>query len=162
MTAGRPSKYTQELADIVCERLALGESMRSVARDEAMPAVSTLFKWIRELPEFSAQYDKAKIESADCLVEDMLDIADNQAAQDVTIDGETFSAVTAVGVSHAKLRVDTRKWAASKLKPKKYGEKIAQEITGKDGGAIEVADMSDREIARRLAFTLTKGSMAPK
>ena len=162
MPAGRPSKYTQEIADIVCERLALGESMRSVARDEAMPAVSTLFKWIRELPEFSAQYDKAKIESADCLVEDMLDIADNQAVQRVNHDGEDIEVVTAVGVAHAKLRVDTRMWAASKLKPKKYGEKIAQEITGKDGGAIEVADMSDREIARRLAFTLTKGSMAPK
>jgi hypothetical protein len=160
MPGGRPTKYTQELADKVCERLALGESMRSVGRDEGMPAVATLFKWIREMPEFSAQYDKAKIESADCLVEDMLDIADNQAEQKVEIDGAETSAVTAVGVAHAKLRVDTRKWAASKLKPKKYGEKVQQEITGKDGGAIQTEDLNDRDLGRRMAFLLAKGVKA--
>ncbi len=60
MPGGRPTDYTTDLADKICERLASGESMRSVGRDEGMPAVSTMFKWIRELPEFSAQYDKAK------------------------------------------------------------------------------------------------------
>ena len=43
----------------------------------------------------------------------------------MTIDGPS--------VSHAKLRIDTRKWAASKLKPKKFGEKIQQEITPGEG-----------------------------
>ena len=155
---GRPAVYTKELADIVCQRLAMGESMRSVSRDDAMPAMTTLFKWIRTIDEFAQQYDKAKIESADALVEDMLDIADNQAVQEIEVDGETHSAVTAVGVSHAKLRVDTRKWAASKLKPKKYGEKVQQEVSGPDGGAIEVSDMSERELGRRIAFTLAKGA----
>lgn len=31
------------------------------------------------------------------------------------------------------------------------------EITGKDGGAIETTDMTEREIARRIAFALAKG-----
>lgn len=128
MTAGRPTTYTQELADDICERLACGESMRSVGRDDGMPALSTIFKWMRTYPEFSEQYDKAKTESADALVEDMLDIADNQAAQEVETDGVKASCVTAVGVSHAKLRVDTRKWAASKLKPKKYGDRLQSDV----------------------------------
>ncbi len=150
---GRPSLYTKELADTVCQRLAAGESMRSVSRDEAMPAMSTLFKWIREIEEFSVQYDKAKVESADALVEDMLDIADNQAAQpllnkgEITIvDGKIITVVDGPSVAHAKLRVDTRKWAASKLKPKKYGERIINEHKG----SIGLTDLTSNELDRKI------------
>lgn len=138
MAGGRPTTYTLELADTVCERLSCGESMRSIGRDEDMPAVSTLFKWIRELPEFSAQYDKAKEESADALAEDMVDIADNQVSQPVMVDGlplkdedgNIVMVVDNVAVQHAKLRIDTRKWAASKLKPKKYGDRtMIEDVT---------------------------------
>lgn len=140
MTAGRPSIYTLELADRICERLAAGESMRSVARDPDMPAMSSMWKWIRENEEFSLQYAKAKTESADALVEDMLHIADNEATQEIEVDGKFVKVKDGASVAHARLRVDTRKWAASKLKPKKYGEKIQQELTGKDGGAIEISE----------------------
>ncbi len=169
MALGRPTDYTPELIDVVCSRIAQGESMRSITRDDSMPAMTTMFRWLRECATFRQQYETAKEESADVHADDMLDIADNQVDQPLLVDGiplmvegKMVMIKDAVSVNHAKLRIDTRKWAASKLKPKKYGDKIAQEITGKDGGAIEVADMSDREIARRLAFTLTKGSMAPK
>lgn len=138
MPVGRPSTYSLELADRICERLAAGESMRSVSRDPDMPVMSTMFKWIREHEEFSNQYAKAKTESADALVEDMLHIADNEATQELTIDGEKVTVKDGASVAHARLRVDTRKWAASKLKPKKYGEKIQQEITGENGGPVEV------------------------
>jgi transposase-like protein len=131
MPAGRPTTYTSELTDNICERLAAGESMRSVSRDEDMPAMSTLFKWLREHKEFSEQYAKAKEESADALVEDMLDIADNQVEQPLIVDGQPVKAdgktvmiKDGPSVQHARLRVDTRKWAASKLKPKKYGDKL--------------------------------------
>lgn len=131
MPKGRPTTYTPELADLICERLAAGESMRSVSRDESMPCMSTLFKWLREKEDFSQQYAKAKEESADALVEDMLDIADNQVeqplivdGQPVKVDGKTVMIKDGPSVQHARLRVDTRKWAASKLKPKKYGDKL--------------------------------------
>jgi len=134
MPTGRPTIYTPELADLICERLACGESMRSVCRDDSMPAMSSVFKWLRENSHFSEQYAKAKEESADALVEDMLDIADNQVSQPVllegqpvVINGEVVKSIDGPSVQHAKLRVDTRKWAASKLKPKKYGEKIQQD-----------------------------------
>jgi len=144
MPGGRPTTYTPELTDIICERLASGESLRSISRDSDMPACSTMFKWMREHEQFSKQYVKAKEESADALVEDMLDIADNQVTQPLMIDGkpveingEVVMVKDAVGVNHARLRVDTRKWAASKLKPKKYGDKVQQEVSGPDGGPIE-------------------------
>jgi uncharacterized protein with von Willebrand factor type A (vWA) domain len=130
---GRPTIYTQDLADLICERLANGESMRSVARDKNMPASATMFRWMRSQEGFRDQYEIAKEESADALVEDMLDIADNGAEQELEIDGTEIKAVTQVGVSHARLRVDARKWAASKLKPKKYGDKIQAEHSAGTG-----------------------------
>jgi len=101
-----------------------------------MPAMSTVFKWLREKEKFSEQYAIAKEECADALVEDMLDIADNQIGNVVNIDGKEVFAVDGPAVAHGRLRVDTRKWAASKLKPKKYGEKIQADITS-GGKAIK-------------------------
>lgn len=168
----RPTKYNLELADKICERLAAGESMRSIARDDDMPAAATLFKWLREHEEFSEQYANAKEESADALVEDMLDIADNQVEQPildpdtklpiVDKDGNPIMHRDAVSVNHARLRVDTRKWAASKLKPKKYGDKVTQELTGKDGGPIQTeasvitSDM-DQDTATRIYKEMLDG-----
>lgn len=153
MSTGRPATYTVELADIVCSRLAAGESMCSISKDEDMPAKTTLFKWIREIEEFTHQYARAKEESADALVEDMLDIADNQVSQPVlvdgvpmVIDGQLVQVVDAVSVNHARLRVDTRKWAASKLQPRKYGD--IKNINVK--ADLRLTDLSDEELARRL------------
>lgn len=146
------SKYTQEQADLICERLACGESLRSVCRDEAMPAMSTVFKWLRENTEFSEQYAKAKEESADALLEDMLDIADNGASQPLIVDGTPFKDENGnvlmvrdgPSVQHARLRVDVRKWAASKMKPKKYGDKVGQEETDNNDMANLIAKLIDK------------------
>lgn len=147
MPAGRPTDYSKELSDRICERLAAGESMRSVSRDESMPCMATMFRWLREKPEFKEQYVSAKEESADALVEDMLDIADNQVddialdsdGKPILVDGKPIKIKTTVAVSHARLRVDTRKWAASKLKPKKYGDKLAL------GGADDLPPIQIRD-----------------
>lgn len=110
----RPTKYTEEAADIICERIALGESMRSISRDEKMPAMSTLFRWLRENEGFSEQYARAKMESADSLVDDIISIADNESEDPQS----------------RRIKVDARKWVASKLKPKKYGDRIHNEHSG--------------------------------
>ena len=134
MTAGRPTDYTLELTDLICSRLSEGESMRSICRDDTMPVQTTMFRWLRERPEFKLQYDIAKEESAESLADEMVDIADNEVSTAVLvdglpliIDGKAVTTVDSTAVAHAKLRIDTRKWAASKLKPKKYGEKLQSE-----------------------------------
>ena len=108
--------------------------MRSVCRDDAMPVLTTIFRWLREKPEFKQQYDIAKEESAESHADQMVDIADNEVSQPVMvegapllIDGKPVMVVDSTAVAHAKLRIDTRKWAASKLKPRKYGDKIQNE-----------------------------------
>lgn len=77
MTAGRPTTYTQELADSICERLAQGESLRTACKDDKMPCVASVFNWMRTHPEFLEQYTRAKQESADAMAEDVIDISDN-------------------------------------------------------------------------------------
>ena len=143
---GRPTDYTDELSDLICERLANGESMRSICRDDSMPAMTTMFRWLREKEDFRQQYEIAKDESADTLADESIDIADNQVEQPLLvdgipleIDGKVVMIKDAVSVNHARLRIDTRKWYASKLKPKKYGDKIQQELTGADGGPVKTS-----------------------
>jgi hypothetical protein len=104
---GRPSIYTQELVDIILQRIADGESLRSVCRDKKMPHVSTVIKWRSENQEFLAQYEEARISQAQHLFDQLIDIAD-----------------TGEDVARDRLRVDTRKWYLSKVLPKVYGDKL--------------------------------------
>ena len=108
MPGGRPSKYSEALSARLCAELAQGKSLRTVCKPAAMPSISTVFNWLGSKPEFVEQYEKAKAEASDALVDEMLDIADNLKEH----------------AQSRRVRIDTRKWIASKLKPKKYGDRI--------------------------------------
>jgi hypothetical protein len=140
MTApiGRPSSYTPELADLICERLADGESLRAICSEDAMPAKSTVFKWLCENPDFSDQYARARETQADSLFDDILTIADTPVIGEKTKTHPDGSVEVQTGdmIEHRRLRVDARKWMAGKLAPKKYGEKITQEVTGANGAPL--------------------------
>jgi hypothetical protein len=156
---GRPSGYSQEIAAEICSQLAAGLSLRSVCKAESMPCVKTVFLWMQAHPEFLQQYEQAKEESADLWAEEILDIADDGTNDWVAINDPDNVGYKANGehIQRSRLRVDARKWIASKLKPKKYGEKVQTILTGKDGGPIQTIDMSDNERARRIAFALERG-----
>jgi hypothetical protein len=134
---GRPSDYSPELSDKICAAIASGLSLRTICKEESMPCVATIFNWIRRFPEFLEQYEKAKAEQADALAEEMLDIADdgtNDWMEAHDKDGNAIGwKVNGEHVQRSRLRLDTRKWLASKLKAKKYGDKLTQELTGADG-----------------------------
>src|SRR5574343_626122 len=139
-SVGRPSDYSQDLADIICARLAEGESLRTVCKDDDMPCKTTVFMWMRTNAEFLNQYTRAKEESADALIEDILDIADdgtNDWMEKRNAEGENIGwSLNGEHVNRSRLRVDARKWIAEKLKPKKYGAKL--EHNGPNGGPIAV------------------------
>lgn len=125
---GRPSIYTKELADEICESLAMGMSLRTACKPDHLPAVRTIFYWMRTYPEFLQQYTRAKEESADAMADDMLDIADdgtNDWMEDNYDKGKTPGyAFNGEHVQRSKLRIETRRWLASKLKARKYGDKL--------------------------------------
>lgn len=122
MPGGRPSTYTQELADKICEEIALGSSLRTVLTGDDMPAMSAVFRWLREHEEFREQYARATEERTEAMSEDILDIADDGTNDYMETDKGTQ--YNGDSVQRARLRVDTRKWLMSKMKPKKYGDKI--------------------------------------
>lgn len=145
MSGGRPSDYSDDLAAAICAELATGRSLRSVCEAANMPSTTTFFVWLGKYPAFREQYARAKEESADALVEDMLAIADD-GLNDTYTDADGNDRTMPDVIQRSKLRVDTRKWIASKLKPKKYGDKIQQELVGPGGGPVQHIHKIERTI----------------
>lgn len=75
---------------------------------DGMPSCVTVFAWMPKHPSFLKQYEQAVEARSDMMVEDMLEFADD----------------TTENPQRSRLQIDTRKWIASKLKAKKYGDKI--------------------------------------
>jgi hypothetical protein len=78
---GRPSLYTPELADIICDRLTETESLKSICRDPGMPSESVVLSWARHRPEFRRQYDQARMLALHLGAEEALEIADGAIAR---------------------------------------------------------------------------------
>lgn len=147
---GRPSKYTKKLAEEVCARLAEGESMRKIAKDDHMPTSRTMFNWLSTKDAFLQQYEISKAECADMYAEEIIEIADDTSNDYIDVSDENgATGATRLNTEHvqrSRLRIDSRKWVASKLKPKKYGDKVQQEIGGIDGKPIETITRVERVI----------------
>ena len=124
--------FTQEIADRICLQMAEGRSLRSICREDEMPAMSTVMKWLREQEAFSEQYAQAREDRADAMFEEMITIADDPLeAERVTIK-ESEKGIfrdTQIGdaVERARLMVQTRQWALMRMAPKKYGDKVTFE-----------------------------------
>lgn len=120
--------FTQSIVDAICERLADGESLRSICRDPLMPCKASVFNKLVKDKEFLLRYNLAREAQADSLVDDMLGIADD-ATNDYAVDPETgLKRVDKDHITRSRLRVDTRKWIAAKMKPKKYGDRQTIEL----------------------------------
>jgi hypothetical protein len=135
MPAGRPSEFTQEIADAICEKIADGESLRSICLSEEMPGRSTVFRWLAENKTFQHQYARAREEQADALFDEILQIADDGLNDTYTDDDGNVRTNQDV-IARSRLRVDSRKWMAGKLRPKKYGERL--ELAGDPDAPLEV------------------------
>jgi hypothetical protein len=133
------SKYTEEIGIRIAELISGGMSVKSICEREDMPCRFTFYEWIRKYPEFAAIYAIAKNDCADYLVEEILEIADD-GTNDYTVvnaeDGGIAYKTNGEVVARSRLRVDTRKWIAGKLKPKKYGDISQVRLGDADGGKI--------------------------
>jgi len=131
---GRPTLFTQALADEICAGIAAGYSMRGVVNQEHMPAMTTVFRWLRENDEFRQQYTRATEERAEAFQEDIIDIADDGTNDTMMIEtkgGFEMEVTNREVIERSKLRVETRKWLMERMKPKKYGNKIDLTSDGK-------------------------------
>ena len=123
---GRPSLYTEELAERICTRIASSDlGIRAVAKEFDLNP-DTIFAWIYKHPSFSEQYARAKETQQEFLAEQILNIADDGSNDYMTIQkgDQTYNVEDREVTSRSKLRVETRKWLMSKLAPKKFGDKL--------------------------------------
>ena len=110
---GRPTAYTPELGETICGRLAEGNTLSSICKEQPdLPSERTIRRWALD-PEhpFSPQYARAREIGYHKMADDLLDIADNEE----TDPGK---------VARDRLRTDKRQWLLSKALPKVYGDKI--------------------------------------
>lgn len=143
MRGGRPSSYSQKTADIICTRLIEGESLRKICSDKDMPHIATVMRWLPKHDDFREQYARAKEEQADTIFDECLAIADQYSPE---ADKENPD-----HIARAKLRIDTRKWMAGKLRPKVYGDKM---VVGGDSSLDPIKTEETGNGAAKLAAAL--------
>lgn len=138
----RPSagNYSRALSERICQLLMQGISLRSICERDDMPRRASVMRWLAKHDEFAARYAAAREVGMDMLADEILQIADTPRMGTKKVTKPDGIEITEGDmIDHRKLQVDARKWYLSKLAPKKYGEKIQQEITGRDGGPVVIA-----------------------
>lgn len=141
---GRPTIYTKELAELICFRTATTSFgiKKLCATYDDLPNADTIYDWRHKYPEFSVQYAQAKLKQAEFMAEEIIGIADDATNDwmDTLSDEEKGIGWKLNGEHYARsrLRIDTRKWLASKLLPKTYGNH-AEEAEKKSMSLIEQA-----------------------
>ncbi len=109
-------KYTTQIGIEICAEIASSNKSLATICTEMGLSNRTAWYWISEHEDFREMYEKAKMQQADFLIEEMMEIAD-QGSKDL------------IDAMDRKLRVNTRQWAAAKLKPKKYGQNSNVDVT---------------------------------
>lgn len=130
---GRKSEYKIEIAEEICalmlERKDDGNvmSLRDICALAHMPTESTVYKWRATNPEFAEMYARAREEQTHLTAEDVIKIADTEEDP-----------------NRARVRIDARKWYASKLNRKDYGDSL-------DLSGNVTMKLSDEQLELRIA-----------
>ena len=123
---GRPSNYTPEIANEICELLAEGNSLVRICKLPHMPNSRTVFEWLArpEHEAFALNYTRARAQMTHHLAEQCLEIAD-----------------LSKDPAKARLQVDARKWFASKMLPKVYGDASQVRLADANGDKLDTAPL---------------------
>lgn len=162
----RPSEFTPEIAALICQRLATGETLLTITSEDAMPGRTTVHRWLDEHEEFRGSYARAREKGAHAIAEDALRIANTPVSGEKEIDkfDRLGNPITEKHrgdmIEHRRLQVDTRKWYAGQINQRAFGAHQRIEHSGPDGGPIEIDDrtraakvMALLESARRIRDT---------
>lgn len=151
---GRPTLYNNELVDRICSLISQGKSMRSVCLLEEMPEMETVWRWLRENPYFNEQYVRATQDRTETQLELLNELGDTAIELSQSTDPKQSNAV----VQAVKLKADNLKWVMSKMKPKKYGDKL--ELAGDQDNplTIELVSYATRKPIEIESKDITDGA----
>jgi hypothetical protein len=134
----RPIEWTPEeickATEIIFNRIMSGESVRKILNsgDESLPCRKLFYEWMAKDKELSDHYARMMEIRSDEIADETIEIADGTGNDIITLpDGREVEDQRVI--ARDRLRVDTRKWLLAKLHPKKYGDKVTQELTGAGG-----------------------------
>ena len=166
------NKHKKQIQEAICRHIAtsnlsLGTILKNLTKNsefdpKEIPVLSTVWEWMDTDEEFSDKYARAKRQQCEFLAEEILEISDDSSLDVAfTEDGKPF--VDKEHINRSRLRVDTRKWILSKLKPKKYGDKQQVEFPDESGKPQQIGGMfSDMELAARLVHLVKKAQDAKR
>lgn len=122
----RPSIYTKDITDHICQRIVDGESLRQICKDDSLPNRDTIYCWLQSNKAFSDQYTQARMMQADQFFDEMDEII-RKPMQNM------------IQIQQARLQIDTMKWRLSKMLPKIYGDKVeVNSQSNRDDQSIKV------------------------
>ena len=125
----------------VLEAIANGAALSTaLTRADPSPSYAWAKLQLRKNHELKAAYQQAVEDRADRLAEELMELADTPIPEG--LDGPGRSA----WVQQMRLRVDVRKWAASKLKPKTYGERLDLSVTHEPISIIAALESAQRRV----------------
>lgn len=116
----------------LCDHLASGLSMQKACAEEGMPSKSVVYQRMAADEEFRTRIARAREAQQEAIIDETVEMADTATADDWQV---------------VKLRIWARQWRASKLAPKKYGDKL--DVTS--GGDRVGRDPNEVEAVTRLA-----------
>ena len=159
---GRPSKFSPAVAKRILTGLAKGTPLTILCEPSNMPDVRTVYDWQAKDAGFSADIARAREAGFDRIALEALEIADTPLeGQTITDkpDGREIKRGDMLG--HRRLQVETRLKLLAKWDPKRYGERIATEISGPDGGPVRTESdfrptPEDEAVILRIAETRAK------
>ena len=122
-SVGRPSKFTQEIADYICEEMINGRDLVDICSKDEMPSRASVYRWLRENPVFETQYAHAREALADFEMANLKKMAD---------------ATTEANVNSSRVKLNHYQWRVMKIAPRLYGDRTRTELTGENGGPIQV------------------------
>ena len=115
----QPFLYSDELADEICDRMADGESLNSICKDPYMPTERAVRKWADKNYEgFGPKYARARERQAEYWANEIIVIADS-----------VRHGATSEEINAARLAIDSRKWIAARLLPRRYGDRVEQVLS---------------------------------
>jgi hypothetical protein len=142
MTIGRPKQpVPQDKADELVAWISDGKTLREFCRKPGMPSFGTVYEWMKKDESFAERITRARDSGEDQIAQECLDIADNATndwMERFDKDGASIGwQLNGDHVQRDKLRIETRLKLLAKWNPKKYGEKIQQELSAPGGGPIQ-------------------------
>jgi hypothetical protein len=130
--------YKPSIGAEICRRMVCGETLTSICEEEEMPAIATFFDWMEAHPELGEQYTRARDRQADVFSTQQVDLSDRcRVGEKIEVREENGTivrkVVTADMVERTRLQIDARRWAASKMAPHKYGDRLAHQMLDEHG-----------------------------